>query len=333
MKCSILIITGKADAHPTPVINLLNKRNIPFFRLNTEALLTDYEFTWYCDNESEDIVIKNIVNGQVISGKQIKSIWWRRPVTPSELKNNSKLHIDNFNLSEAVGFYDALMYYFSDKYSIGNFRENKYASSKMTQLRIASKLGMKIPSSIMSNTKTGVLRIASNYPEVIIKPLKIGGIIDDNNLRYDFYATKVTSDDLFNLPDETFTQTINFCENYEAKDYEVRVTVIGPYIFACKLDSQILNEDEGRIDWRQGYEHGLRHEMITVPTTIECFCKQFLRIFHLNFGCFDFIVRPDGEYVFLECNPNGQWGWIEDELGITSMREAIVDCLVNCAVV
>jgi glutathione synthase/RimK-type ligase-like ATP-grasp enzyme len=35
----------------------------------------------------------------------------------------------------------------------------------------------------------------------------------------------------------------------------------------------------------------------------------------LNFGCFDFIVTPEGEYVFLECNPNGQWLWIEMETG------------------
>lgn len=32
---------------------------------------------------------------------------------------------------------------------------------------------------------------------------------------------------------------------------------------------------------------------------------------HINFGCFDFIVTLDNDYVFLECNPNGQWLWIE----------------------
>lgn len=25
----------------------------------------------------------------------------------------------------------------------------------------------------------------------------------------------------------------------------------------------------------------------------------------------NYIVTPDDEYVFLECNPNGQWLWIE----------------------
>ena len=29
----------------------------------------------------------------------------------------------------------------------------------------------------------------------------------------------------------------------------------------------------------------------------------------------DMIVTPEGEYVSLELNPNGQWLWIEEELG------------------
>jgi glutathione synthase/RimK-type ligase-like ATP-grasp enzyme len=35
----------------------------------------------------------------------------------------------------------------------------------------------------------------------------------------------------------------------------------------------------------------------------------------LNFGCFDFIVTSNNDYIFLECNPNGQWLWIELETG------------------
>ena len=45
----ILIITNKEDAHPTPVIERLSARGVPVFRLNTEALLTDYTFGWQVD--------------------------------------------------------------------------------------------------------------------------------------------------------------------------------------------------------------------------------------------------------------------------------------------
>ncbi len=42
-------------------------------------------------------------------------------------------------------------------------------------------------------------------------------------------------------------------------------------------------------------------------------CLLFLQHFNLNFGCFDFIVDKNGNYIFLECNTNGQWMWLEEE--------------------
>jgi glutathione synthase/RimK-type ligase-like ATP-grasp enzyme len=51
-------------------------------------------------------------------------------------------------------------------------------------------------------------------------------------------------------------------------------------------------------------------------------CLSFMQRMGLNFGCFDFIVTPDNRYVFLECNPNGQWLWIEQETGM-KISEAI----------
>jgi len=32
----------------------------------------------------------------------------------------------------------------------------------------------------------------------------------------------------------------------------------------------------------------------------------------LIFAAIDMILTPDGHYVFLELNPNGQWEWIEN---------------------
>lgn len=46
----------------------------------------------------------------------------------------------------------------------------------------------------------------------------------------------------------------------------------------------------------------------------------------LRFGALDFLVRPSGEWVFLEINPNGQWAWIEDKTGLP-IAAAIADAL------
>jgi len=71
------------------------------------------------------------------------------------------------------------------------------------------------------------------------------------------------------------------------------------------------------------------YSSFTLPNDIEEFCIGLLKHFNLNYGAIDMIVTPDGEFVFLEINPNGQWGWIE---GLTNMpiSDEIITRLVNC---
>jgi hypothetical protein len=38
------------------------------------------------------------------------------------------------------------------------------------------------------------------------------------------------------------------------------------------------------------------------------------------------VIRPDGVWVFLECNPGGQYGWIEDAIDVP-ITETIADLL------
>ena len=323
----ILIITSKEDFHPTSVINLLEERNIPFFRLNTEVMMVDYEFSWNQENGLPSLLIKDKHTGKVFDGADVHSVWYRRPEEPEEMLFHVDGQIDEHNKKEARTFYYYLMHYLSDIYSIGNHLYDKYAKSKLVQLRLAAELGMKVPNTCISNTKDSVVKFANKYESVILKPLINYYLLFEEKI-YSFYTTKLASNQLKDIPEESFNQTVSFCENYVEKQYEVRVTVMGSYTFACKLDSQAQDDETGRIDWRQGYDYNLRHEMITLPENIESFCREYLRKLHLHFGCFDFIVTPQDEYVFLECNPNGQWRWIEEELGVP-MSEAMVDCLVN----
>ena len=324
----ILIVTNKEDIHPTSVIDLLIEKDIPYFRLNTEALMTDYDFSWRFQSGCNiDFEIRDRTNGKILYGNEIHSIWYRRPQEP-KLLYHVNAEIDKHNSEECKMFYSYLMYYLSDIYSIGNHFYDKYASSKLVQLRNAIELGMKVPATCFSNTKTDLCTFAGKYGDIILKPLRNFNVYYDDEQSYTLYTTKLKSKDLVTQPEESFTQTVSFCENYVDKKYEVRVTVMGNQIFSCKLDSQSQDENTGKIDWRQGYDYNLRHERIDIPDEIDRFCRSYLRKLHLHFGCFDFIVTPQDEYVFLECNPNGQWGWIEDELNLP-MSEAMVNCLIN----
>jgi hypothetical protein len=77
------------------------------------------------------------------------------------------------------------------------------------------------------------------------------------------------------------------------------------------MDSQA--DEKSRIDWRGGDPV---HEVFVLPEHVEASIHRLMDSFGLNFASLDMIVTPEGEYVFLELNPNGQWLWLEFELGL-----------------
>lgn len=326
----ILILTDKGDVHPTSVINLMKEKGIPFFRLNTEDLMVDYEFSWIHSNgyEVPNLYIKDKNNGKIIRGNEILSVWYRRPDFPKQMPYTINDEIDRHNKLESKQFFLYLMYYLSDIYSIGNHFYDKRANSKMLQSKLAVELGMSIAPTCLSNIKEDVVRFSNDFEYVGLKCLRDHWMKTEDGKVYDLCTQKVAAKLLRSQPEESFNQTVVFAQQYVEKKYELRITVMGPHIFTCKLDSQAQTPSTGSIDWRQGYDYGLKHEIIETPSILDVFCKQYLSRFNLNFGCFDFIVTPEDEYVFLECNPNGQWGWIEDECNIP-MSEAMLDCLLN----
>jgi hypothetical protein len=289
----IFVISNKEDAHPTPVIEYLETQGIPVFRLNTESLLTDYSFCWQCDSEGTDFRMRNLKNGLSVRGSDITAVWERRPVVPKELSVKSALsEVDKHNLEEARGFLVFLQYYLRDMFSIGSAAYDRVAASKMLQLRIAKGLGMQVPDTCFSNCKADILRFAAQYPYVVLKSIDNDNVWLKDEFEYVFYTRKVASTSLAGQPEEAFSQTVSHVQNYVEKAFELRITVVCDEVFACKIDSQLLDEDKGKVDWRQGYDYGLKHEVFALPERIGAFCRAFLKQMHLHFGCFDFIVTP-----------------------------------------
>ena len=323
----ILVITNKEDVHPTPVIEILNKRNIPVFRLNTESLLTDYEFCWWNDSDNTHFYITNRQTGLRLDEVNLTTVWDRRLEKPSELPINGTEAINKHNLEEAVGFLRFLRSYIANKPSLGSIKFDGLASSKMEQMRIALLVGLNVPNTCFSNCQENIIAMAKQFDELVLKPIDSNGVWnEEDEQEYVFYTQKVFSEAIMSAPKEAFTQTVSFVQNYIPKAFELRVTVVAGKVFCCKIESQHLADDCGRIDWRQGDDKGLKYSPFTLPDDISQKCLQFLRLMKLNFGAFDFIVTPSGEYVFLECNPNGQWLWIELETGM-KISEAIAAAL------
>lgn len=325
----VLLFTNKEDAHPNLVLDILAERGVPFFRLNTEDLLTDYSFSWWSRDGVCDFEITNIRSGLYLRGSEITAVWDRRPEPPKGLPVHNTEEINAHNLREALVFLQFLRHFVEDIPSIGSIVGDRVADSKMLQYRTALDCGFIVPETVFSNRKEALEELSSRHAELCLKPINGFSLWDEENgFDYVFYTQVLASADLPGIPEEAFSQTVSFVQEYIPKAYELRVTVVGEEVFAARIDSQSLPENKGKIDWRQGYGEGLAFSACDISEQLKLKCTDLVHALGLNFGCIDLVVRPDGEVVFLECNPNGQWLWIELTTGLPISR-SIADFLTR----
>ncbi|HXU28068.1 MAG TPA: hypothetical protein VN698_12630 [Bacteroidia bacterium] len=306
----ILIITHKSDYTADYLINKLNENSISYYRLNCEDIpKTNYSLTY---SKKFNLELKGITN--------FHSVWFRRTKLP-DLDDIKDLQERAYIINE----FDALLtnFYYTikaDKWL--SFPENIYkAENKVYQLKIASTIGFKIPDTLVTNNIIELQAFCKrcNY-DVIIKPLSHGRIAYEEETKL-IYTNKLKKEHIENLNSFSLTPSI-FQKNIE-KEYEIRVTMVGNKVFSAKVNSQ--ENEETKIDWRR---KKLTFSSYILPHNIEVLCIDLLKKLDISFGAIDLIKSIDGEYYFLEINPNGQWAWIEIDTK-AKISDAIIDYLLN----
>lgn len=199
------------------------------------------------------------------------------------------------------------------------------AGSKMFQHQAAVNVGLRMPETLYTNSPQEVRTfIRRKHGKVIYKPFLPTGWSDDTH-RFMPY-TALLSDE--SLVEDSLRLTPGIFQELVPKAYEVRLTMMGKRTFAAKILSQ--ETTMGQLDWRQAPGE-LQFEPITIPLAIEEQCIALLEELGLVFGCFDFIVTPGEEYVFLEVNEMGQFLFVERFCGLP-LLDAFVSFLLQAKV-
>jgi hypothetical protein len=229
--------------------------------------------------------------------------------------------------SESESFLRGVLATVSERvFSVNGYYSARVAESKVTQLSAARQLGLRVPETLISNDPALIRAFLAKHDEAgaVFKSFKPVSWEAEDHVAITF-TSKIAS---AALPrDELLRLAPSIFQAYVPKAYEVRVTCMGSEIVAAKLQSQ--HAEQARVDWRVVSPHELSIVRIALPDDIKQQCFAFLQRFGLVFGCFDFIVTPDGEYVFLEINQMGQFLWIEEANPEIALLQMFCDFLVS----
>ncbi|MGH3826087.1 MAG: ATP-grasp ribosomal peptide maturase [Pseudonocardiaceae bacterium] len=315
---TILVLTRSNDGTAGGVVAELERRGVAVVRADVGDFPLDVMLVASLAGHHEWRGSLSLA-GKHLRLDEIQAIYYRRP-TGFRLPDHLSPEQQRFAKAEARRGLGGLLLTLPARW-VSHPSRVADAEFKPLQLQLATECGLRVPRTLITNDAAQVREFAEQlHGPMIYKPLSAPSVRADGELRL-IYATQV---DGSALNEDDIGLTANLFQEWVPKEYDVRLTVVGDRFFAVAIHS---SSDRAYVDWRSDYD-ALRYESIDTPDDVRYSVSALLGRLGLAFGAFDFTVTPDGEWVFLELNPNGQWGWIEDhtDLPITT---AVADLLTS----
>jgi glutathione synthase/RimK-type ligase-like ATP-grasp enzyme len=297
------------------VVRELRGRGVPYVRVNTERLAD-----WRLVARPEIAELRIEFEGQVHELDAAQGIWYRRPETPQNGRISaltpSEAELVRAQWRAAIGGLRCLP-------ATGWINPpflNAAAESKMLQLRMARGLGFRVPATVVTNSREDARQFLRAHPQgVVIKALH-APLIENPELPQ-FIFTRRLDMELLDSADETESAPFILQEEIRPKR-DIRVTVVDDVAFGA-----VVAEQTESVDWRVAKPRP-RFVPYDLPQEVSSRCTALVRALGLRFGALDLLIDSSGEWIFLEINPNGEWGWLQKTCGFP-VAGALVDALLR----
>ncbi|MDR2238530.1 MAG: MvdD family ATP-grasp ribosomal peptide maturase [Chryseobacterium sp.] len=257
----------------------------------------------------------------------IAAVWYRRAYN---MGNGLKEEMDPKFFGAAMGEIRNTLFGFLesiDTYSLGKPSVYRRLDSKEEQLKIADKIGLKIPESCITNNPEEARKFILKHQNVIAK-MQTGFAIYENGEECVVFTNVVKEDNLEEL-DSLLYCPMQFQKKIEKKK-ELRITVVGRDVYAFEIDSQ--QSEEAKIDWRKDgvnlIDKWIRTEL---PSEVEQKILELLDVYNVDYGAIDVIVSPEDEYYFIEINAAGEFFWLDNLTEGHLISKSIADVLCDKA--
>ncbi|MEU4652489.1 ATP-grasp ribosomal peptide maturase [Streptomyces sp. NPDC023723] len=315
----VLVITSLEDVTADRVISALNERKVPVARVDPVDIGPGLVFGARIGGGAPTWGGQLRTASREVELGEVAAVYYRRPTPYLSRFAHLPAQQRDFAAAEARHGLGGVLSHLHGATYVNHPSAVTAADFKPAQLLRAAQLGLTVPPTLVTNDVEETRKFAAERSPVIYKPFRGLPRSEEDGHTGAIWAQRVEADTF----DDSLTVTAHLFQAEIPKSGDVRITVVGPRVFAQRIAAP-----DGALDWRRGDWDQLLHAPITVPAPIEAALFSYLSAFGLVFGCFDFALTGDGDapedWVFIECNPNGQWGWLPDADDIT---EAFADIL------
>jgi MvdC family ATP-grasp ribosomal peptide maturase len=198
------------------------------------------------------------------------------------------------------------------------------AENKLRQLRIASQVGLIIPRTLATNdpaeARAFFNRVGGKMVAKLLRPLSVGM----GGAPLFVYTSDVQEEDLAEA--EMLRHSPMIFQERIAKAIELRIAYVDGNCFVGGIEAS--GSLRGQTDWRLANPEECPWIRAEIPESVQTRLKVLMRRLGLVYGAIDLIRTPEGEHVFLEVNPGGEWGMLERDLSYP-ISEALADALLK----
>ncbi|MQY20871.1 MvdC/MvdD family ATP grasp protein [Nocardia macrotermitis] len=236
---------------------------------------------------------------------EVGAVWWRRPhraVVPSGVRRDD----DDYRQAECDGFLQGLLWSIPAVW-VNDPGTDRTATRKIVQLETARRAGFVIPETLVTNDPDEARSFVDSRPGAVVYKRTGTGPAEFSETRV------VTPADLSRL--DTIRSAPTTFQDYVEADCDLRVVWIDGVEWTVRIDSQ---SGVGRVDSRLDTSVDFTPQRL--PATVSKSIATVMGALGLTFGVLDIRLGTDGEYYFLEVNPQGQFAYLEIKTGLPIFR-------------
>ncbi|MGH2664296.1 MvdC/MvdD family ATP grasp protein [Flavobacterium sp.] len=319
----ILCISHSNDYYTVDiVIKRLKELGKEVYRFNSDDFSNKLNFDYTGSSEGVSVTIQT--PDLIFSSNDIEAVWYRKLwgiTLPEDLDTSfHNIYVQEYSTMRNL-FFGSLK---NIPWMNPMNKDHEIAENKLEQLRLANESGLQIPESLFTNDAKKVKDFFYSVCKGNMIAKLHGSLSRSMSGDTPFFPTTLIEEtDLDNL------DTLGYCpmifQRNIAKAYELRIIYVDGVFFTGKINAE--TSVKGKTDWRVADDVSLAWEPYVLPEEIGKRLTVMMKKMELFFGAIDMIRQKDGQYVFLEVNPQGEWGMIQRDLDYP-IGETIAEKLV-----